>query len=71
MAKTMTGSVDWYNAWDGYGFIIRDDNGESIFVHGTYIQEKLHLKEGERVSFSEIQDYGGKPMAADVRRLKE
>lgn len=46
------GTVKWFNASKGFGFITRD-NGEDIFVHFRSIQGKGHrsLGEGQRVSF--------------------
>lgn len=46
------GTVKWFNAAKGFGFITRD-NGEDIFVHFRSIQGKGHrsLGEGQRVTF--------------------
>ena len=47
------GTVKWFNAAKGFGFITRQ-NGEEIFVHFRSIQGKGHrsLGEGQRVTFS-------------------
>ena len=47
-----TGTVKWFNASKGYGFISRD-NGEDIFVHFSAIEAGGYrsLEEGSRVSF--------------------
>jgi CspA family cold shock protein len=47
------GTVKWFNAAKGFGFITRD-NGEDIFVHFRSIQGKGHrsLGEGQKVTFS-------------------
>ena len=47
-----TGTVKWFNAAKGFGFITRD-NGEEIFVHFRSIQGKGHrsLGEGQAVIF--------------------
>ncbi len=49
------GSVKWFNAAKGYGFI-RRESGEDVFVHYSSIQGDGYrtLEEGERVSF-EVQ----------------
>jgi CspA family cold shock protein len=47
-----TGTVKWFNATKGYGFIGRD-NGPDVFVHYTAIQSDGYrtLQEGQRVEF--------------------
>ena len=47
-----TGTVKWFNAAKGFGFIQRD-NGEDVFVHFSAIQSSGYrsLDEGARVSF--------------------
>ena len=52
MSRT-TGTVKWFNAAKGFGFITRE-NGEDVFVHFRSIQGKGHrsLGEGQAVIFS-------------------
>jgi cold shock protein len=47
-----TGTVKWFNAEKGYGFIARED-GEDVFVHYSAIdmQGFRTLEEGQRVEF--------------------
>jgi cold shock protein len=47
-----TGTVKWFNAAKGFGFIQRE-NGEDVFVHFSAIQASGYrsLEEGARVSF--------------------
>ena len=47
-----TGTVKWFNAAKGYGFIARE-SGEDVFVHFSAIQAGGYrsLNEGDRVSF--------------------
>jgi CspA family cold shock protein len=52
MNEKETGTVKWFNASKGYGFIGRD-NGPDVFVHYTAIQSDGYrtLQEGQRVEF--------------------
>ena len=47
-----TGTVKWFNAEKGYGFIQRED-GDDLFVHYSAIQTSGYrtLEEGQRVEF--------------------
>ena len=48
-----TGTVKWFNANKGFGFIEPDDGENDVFVHVTAVQESGlgNLDEGDRVSF--------------------
>jgi cold shock protein len=65
-----TGSVKWFSASKGFGFITRD-NGEDIFVHFRSISGNGHriLREGQRVEFAVTEGSKG-PQAEDVVALK-
>ena len=47
------GTVKWFNAEKGYGFIANDEGGNDVFVHFSAIECEGYktLKEGQRVSF--------------------
>jgi len=53
MSERRTGTVKWFNATKGYGFISQE-NGEDLFVHFSAIQMDGYKKldEGQRVEFS-------------------
>jgi CspA family cold shock protein len=59
------GTVKWFNATKGYGFIAQDD-GEDVFVHYSAIQTTGYreLREGQRVEFEVGQDPHGKGLRA-------
>ena len=69
MTERVTGTVKWFNAQKGYGFIERP-NGPDVFVHHSAIKSAgfRELVEGERVEFSITQGPKG-PQASDVIRL--
>ena len=54
----MTGTVKWFNAQKGYGFISNEEGGEDVFVHFSAIQADGYktLAEGQTVSFETEQD---------------
>lgn len=65
-----TGSVKWFNAEKGFGFIAPDDNSADIFVHYSAIDGSgfRELQENQKVEFEAIQ--GDKGMQAQsVRSL--
>jgi cold shock protein len=53
MAERIVGTVKWFNARKGYGFIGRDD-GEDVFVHFSAIEMEGYrrLDEGQNVEFA-------------------
>ncbi len=53
MKERILGTVKWFNASKGYGFI-GNENGEDYFVHFTAIQADGYrrLEEGQKVEFS-------------------
>lgn len=63
------GTVKWFNAKKGYGFI-SDAEGKDVFVHFSALKMDgfKELKDGEKVEF-EVVDGDKGPQAANVTRL--
>ena len=62
----MTGTVKWFNAEKGFGFISRE-SGDDVFVHFSAIQSEgfKTLEEGQAVKFDITEGNRG-PQAANV-----
>jgi len=62
------GSVKWFNAEKGFGFIAQDGGGPDVFVHYSAIQADGYrsLEENQRVEFEVTQGQKG-PQAEQVR----
>jgi CspA family cold shock protein len=69
MAEKERGTVKWFNATKGYGFIQREQGGD-VFVHYSAIQADGYrsLNQGDAVEF-EVQDGPKGLQAANVSRL--
>ena len=64
------GTVKWFNATKGFGFILPDDGGKDVFVHITAVQKAglQGLKDNQKVSF-EVASERGKPAAINLKVL--
>jgi CspA family cold shock protein len=69
MAK---GTVKWFNATKGYGFIQPDDGGKDVFVHISAVERAglRELNEGQKVSYEIVADKRtGKSSAGNLTPL--
>ena len=67
MSERQTGTVKWFNATKGYGFIQPNDGGADVFVHYSAIQTQGYksLDENQKVEFDVTQGPKG-PQAENV-----
>jgi CspA family cold shock protein len=65
-----TGTVKWFNATKGYGFIQPDDGGKDVFVHISAVEQAglRELNEGQKVTYDIVADKRtGKSSAGNLR----
>ena len=62
------GTVKWFNAQKGFGFIQPDDGSKDVFVHISAVEQAgmSDLREGQKLSF-EVVSERGKLAAAQLR----
>jgi CspA family cold shock protein len=66
-----TGTVKWFNATKGYGFIAPEDGGKDVFLHVSAV-ERAGLqppREGQRVAFDLESGRDGRTSASNLRYL--
>ncbi|MFC3714240.1 cold-shock protein [Sphingoaurantiacus capsulatus] len=62
-----TGTVKFFNAQKGFGFVVRDDGGEDVFVHISAVESigLRELAEGQKLAFT-LTDRNGRISATDL-----
>ncbi|MBV8578655.1 MAG: cold-shock protein [Acetobacteraceae bacterium] len=65
-----TGTVKWFNATKGYGFIMPQDGSKDVFVHITAVQSAglTGLNDGQKVSYDVVMERG-KVAAANLKLI--
>ena len=65
-----TGTVKWFNAQKGFGFIQPDEGGADAFVHISAVERAglNHLVEGQKIEFELVSDRRTGKMSADNLR---
>jgi cold shock protein len=64
-----SGTVKWFNAQKGYGFIQPDDGSKDVFVHISAVERAGlgHLQEGQKISYELERGQQGKTSAVALR----
>ena len=64
-----SGTVKWFNATKGFGFIQPDDGSKDVFVHISAVEKAglRSLHEGQRVSFTNERDRRGRFAAENLQ----
>ncbi len=64
-----TGTVKWFNATKGFGFIAPDDGGKDVFVHISALERAniRSIDEGQKVEFEMGRGRDGRTSAENLR----
>jgi cold shock protein len=64
----MQGTIKFFSEAKGYGFIIRDDDQGTVFVHASQIRDGSELVQGDSVTFENgASPRDGRPCAVNVK----
>jgi cold shock protein len=66
-----TGTVKWFNAQKGFGFIQPSDGGKDVFVHISALEQAgiSNLAEGQKVSYDVVTTDRGKTAAGNLKAI--
>ncbi len=64
------GTVKWFNAQKGFGFIVPDDGSKDVFVHITAVERSGigNLREGQKLSYDLETGRQGKVSAVNLKQ---
>jgi CspA family cold shock protein len=64
-----TGTVKWFNATKGYGFIQPEDGSKDVFLHISDVQRAgLDVREGDKLEYDVQNGQQGKASAGNLRQ---
>jgi CspA family cold shock protein len=66
-----TGTVKWFNAQKGYGFLQPEDGSKDVFVHISAVERAglAGLREGQKLSFELERSQQGRVSAVDLKEV--
>jgi CspA family cold shock protein len=66
-----TGTVKWFNATKGYGFIAPDGGGKDVFVHVSAVERAglRGLNDNQKIGYELQEGRDGRASATDLRLL--
>ena len=66
-----TGTVKWFNASKGFGFIQADDGSKDVFVHISAVEKAglSNLNEGQKIQYELQKGKDGKTSAGDLKSI--
>jgi CspA family cold shock protein len=64
------GTVKWFNAGKGFGFIAPDDGSKDVFVHISAVDKAgISLTDGQKIQFELVKGKDGKSSADNLKAI--